>query len=276
MTQKQSAGSGFTLIELLVVIAIIAILAAMLLPALSKAKEKAIGISCLNNLKQLTLAAHVYAVDYNDAIIPNMVADINAWVGGRVHQLPDALDLSNIRDSKLFSYNKSVDIYRCPADKFPMAGVTGTRIQSNALRVRSFSLKSMMGRNSDGARDSVHPGLTENLKFSSVRTPGPSQALFFVDEQGDPNDSSKTGTSIDDGYFALNYQGNGPTLWRNSPASRHGNAGQFSFSDGHAERMRWVESKTKTLKGLDAEGTARVDRDLKRMLEMIYPAGKFN
>jgi len=269
MIEKESGKAGFTLIELLVVIAIIAILAAMLLPALSKAKEKATGISCLSNLKQLTLAAHLYSIDNNDAIIPNMVNDINAWVGGEVHQLPGATNEVFIRTSKLFPYNQSLGIYRCPADRFPVRG-------ANVPRVRSYSLSGMMGRNSPDAAASVHPGLPENLKFSSVKNPGPSQALFFVEEQSDPQNTTSTGTSLEDGYFALNYRGNGPTMWRNSPASRHGNGGQFSFSDGHVERWRWLEAKTKLLKGLDVQGTPPVDRDLRRILESIYPAGKFN
>lgn len=269
MNKKPFVKSGFTLIELLVVIAIIAILAAMLLPALSKAKEKATGISCLSNLKQLTLAAHLYAGDNGDAIIPNMVNDINAWVGGLVHELPGATNFTFIMNSKLFPYNKSVGIYRCPADRFSVRGAT-------MPRVRSYSLSGMMGRNSPDAATSVHPGLSENLKLSSVKNPGPSQALFFVEEQSDPNDTTSTGTSLEDGYFAQNYKGNGPSLWRNSPASRHGSAGQFSFSDGHVERWGWLEAKTRTLRGLDVRGTTPTDRDLKRIMEAIYPAGTFN
>lgn len=269
MSDKTIVRSAFTLIELLVVIAIIAILAAMLLPVLAKSKEKATSIGCLSNLKQLTIAAHLYGLDNRDAIIPNMVADINAWVGGRVHELPGATNLADIRGSKLFPYNQAVGIYRCPADKFPVVG-------ANVPRVRSFSLSGMMGLNSPDARTSVHPGLMENLKFSSVQNPGPAVALFFVEEQSDPRDASRTGTSLEDGYFALNYRGNGPSLWRNVAASRHGPAGQFSFADGHVERRRWSEAKTSKLKGLDTIGTVPADRDLRRMLEAMYAPGTFN
>src|SRR5215467_15427381 len=94
---RQSGETAFTLIELLVVIAIIAILAAMLLPALARAKERATGISCLNNLKQLTVAAHIYSGDFKDAIPPNAVNDVRAWVGGDVSVLPGGTNVADIR-----------------------------------------------------------------------------------------------------------------------------------------------------------------------------------
>src|SRR5277367_3954338 len=123
---------GFTLIELLVVIAIIAILAALLLPALAKAKQKATAISCINNLKELTLAAHLYAVDYQDAIPPNIVDSDNGWVGGDVSSLPGATNVTFITASVLYPYNKSQDIYRCPSDTVPITG------GNSVPRVRSY------------------------------------------------------------------------------------------------------------------------------------------
>ena len=256
---------AFTLIELLVVIAIIAILAAMLLPALSRAKEKAIAISCINHLKQLTLAAHMYAGDNQDAIIPNRLGTVNSWVGGDVALSPDWTNAALIRASLLFQYNRSVDIYRCPADK---ASVNGASLP----RVRSFSLNCMMG-DSGGTVVDVHPGIQENLKLASIRDPGPSVASFFVDEQSDPNSSPST-CSIDDGYYAIDYTGTGQ-VWRNVPASRHGNFGQFSFADGHADKMKWREPRTRTLKGLNASSGVFNDRDLHQIWLSTYAAGGY-
>ena len=262
MSAKQNA---FTLIELLVVIAIIAILAGLLLPALSRAKEKANGISCVNNLKQLTLAAHLYATDNHDAIVPNVLGTINSWVGGNVSSAPDSTNTALLRGSLLFPYNASFGIYRCPGDKAILNGFS-------VPRVRSYSLNCMMGANGGTAID-VHPGITENTKLSAVRNPDPSGASFFIDEQSDSS-SIAINSSIDDGYYAINFKDTGQ-VWRNVPASRHGNYGQFSFADGHVDKRKWKERKTRTLKGLNASSGVFKDRDLHQMWSMTYAEGGY-
>jgi len=239
---------GFTLIELLVVIAIIAILAAMLLPALAKAKKKAQGISCINNLKELTLASHIYAGDFKDAIPPNAVGNINSWVtttAGNTEGVSGGSDSTNlyyITACVLYPYNKSTGIYRCPGDM--------DLIDVGGQRVRDYSLNGMMGDNL-GSASNVHPSFKEHLKLSSVISPGPSDASFFLDEQTDPVAAK---SSIDDGYFAVDDGTSGSEFtansrqFRNLVSSRHGNYGQVSYADGHAGQMKWREPDTQSIK----------------------------
>ncbi len=263
MKKQSRARNGFTLIELLVVIAIIAILAAMLLPALSKAKQKAVGINCISNLKQLTLAAVVYAGDFNDRIVNNYVNSTAAWVDGTkpiayVNQLPGATNLDLIRQATLYPYNKSVGIYYCPGDLTLIGG---------CLQDRSYSLSGMMGANDYQAGNptgnAVHSGIAESKKFTEVRNPGPARAIFFVDESS---------VTLDDGYFSILYNGGTvPVNWANIPASRHGNAGDFSFADGHAELHHWLESNTHSLASINAVATFPTDRDLTWVYQGMYP-----
>jgi prepilin-type N-terminal cleavage/methylation domain-containing protein/prepilin-type processing-associated H-X9-DG protein len=270
----RSAG-GFTLIELLVVIAIIAILAALLLPALSNAKRKSLGTACINNLKQMTLAAHVYSSDFVDAIPPNSGPTLDAWVPGGnatydVTGLPGAINEANIIGAVLYPYNKSTRIYRCPGDKDNVEG-------ANQPRVRNYSLNGMMGFN-QGYGGDVHPGISENLKFTSVHAPGPSDASFFVDEQSSSS-SSSTLTSIDDGYFAVDAGNSGSltpynsVLWRNVASSRHGNYAQISYADGHAGSLKWVVGTTQTLHGLNANSQVSNNADRRKLWLTTYASG---
>jgi prepilin-type N-terminal cleavage/methylation domain-containing protein/prepilin-type processing-associated H-X9-DG protein len=218
--------SAFTLIELLVVIAIIAILASMLLPAMSKSKAKAQGIACRNNLKQLQLCWLMYAEDNNDKLVPNGDGGADGWVGG---WLPTATDATNILKlmppaGKLWKYNESAAIYKCPADR------STVRILGRYHpRVRSIAMNGNMNGNS--WYTAQIPKWWTYRKLSEIASPA--QHFVFIDEREE---------SIDDGYFLVFLDR--VDDWGNLPAMYHNGACGLSFADGHAEVKKWLDPDT--------------------------------
>lgn len=220
---RPSLRDGFTLIELLVVIAIIAILAGMLLPALSKAKQKAHGTQCLNGLKQLELAITLYCDDHDDKIISNnnaagasTSAEPNAWIQGNV-QLGNANYTNEIRNGKLFPYHNTEKIYVCPGTRAKtVAGTVGVPHH------RSYAMS--VGVNCAVVGQSVK-------RIAEIQKP--SDLIIFLEENP---------VSIDNGAAGIQslstLQGGTWTTW-NPPAGRHNNGAAISFADGHVENWVW-------------------------------------
>ncbi len=252
-SSRRVRGAGFTLIELLVVIAIIAILAAMLLPALGRATTRAQGTHCMNNTKQLSLAWRMYAEDFKDEVPFAYHEDTGdrphynmAWVHGILDDtLPRATpnwDYDNtIRNGAIWPYcGKSIGIFHCPSD--PSRGIDP---QGNGVPRRSVSMSNWVGGNGQSPGDQYKggwsmnaPGSTVVRKLSQMVRPGPAMTFVLLDERWD---------SINDGFFVTQMDGypNPQTTYIvDYPGFYHNNACGFAFADGHSEIHKWKDGRT--------------------------------
>ena len=226
--RRKEAGPGFALIELLVVIAIIAILAALLMPGLAKSKAKADAMTCANNLKQLTVAWHLYADENGDLLVnnhgvPETLARRQTWANNVQdwESSDDNTNLVYLTDSKLGPYaSRATKIYKCPSDREPAP---------NGEHIRSMSMNAMVGDPGE-LTNPFNPDYVQFLKKAEITKPA--GTFVFLDEQAD---------TLNDGFFVNKLE---EYAWGNLPGSYHNDGVTLSFADGHVEPHRWLVAST--------------------------------
>ena len=222
--------AGFTLIELLVVIAIIAVLMAILMPALNRAREQGKRMVCLGNLKQMGLAWIMYADENDGKLVNGAIGFSNqnlawgdhrkelAWIDAFSTTDPD-VQIQGIKDGALWPYIKNVDIYKCP---------TGRRLDNGLPQALTYAIMFSMNAVNHTWTQGVRGAHVKNM--SEISNPSPALRLVFIDE----------GYMTSDAYAVWYLQ----ETWFDSPPVRHGDGTTLSFADGHADHWKWKGTDT--------------------------------
>ena len=226
------SNTAFTLVELLVVVAVIAVLAGLLIPALSAAKARALRIACLSNVKQFGLAFQLYAQDNRDRVLPNMDGPFlplgQTWVEGWLGLPgPDCTNILLLQRSLVGQYLRTAKVWECPSSGLvSVAGVTQPR-------ARTVSLNCFMGSPVSS------PAAATYLRLADITRPSPAEAIAFLEERAQ---------TINDGSFALQWDFDeaspGAWLLRDKPEAVHSASGNQSFADGHADSHPWQDART--------------------------------
>ncbi len=231
------SGRGFAAIELLVVLAVLAILTAVLAPALSRGRDRALTIQCLNNKRQLAIACQMYSAENNNYLVPN--APVSAYVMGRyLGWCPGQeswgavrynIDEEGYRTNGLGLYVNNVKVYKCPADTIPSDN--GDRIRSISMSPAMIGdLEPLIGPTQYAQLASMLSGYQLFKKVTDLGCIGVSKAWIFCDESM---------YTLNDGYLQCNLKPSGSPGYPDVPAAYHGSGNCFSFADGHAEYKRW-------------------------------------
>jgi len=241
--RTQNFRTAFTLVELLVVMAIIAILTALLLPSLSRTRVVAQSASCQNNLKQLQLCYHFYALDNDDCLPPNnFVYDImtqqpiDSGASWCTNLAPFSGDFDGIKKGLLFPYNTSPAIYHCPADLSTLETAKGVKLPEP--RLRSYNMSQSV--NGGGYTNVIAATIPHFTKMTGIKKPYPTSLIIFLDVHENEILDTMFGIPVDIDVWSIGY-------WWDIPANRHNQGCNLSFADGHVEHWRWKVPKRVTV-----------------------------